>query len=95
MAIEGARNFRVLPRMLALAAATWIGCTMQTRAETIDEPYQKAKAEKSVVLYGAGPTGSHDRLIKEFEQSFPGVTVTFTGGLSTALNKKVEEQLAK
>ena len=85
---------RVLPRMLALAAASWVGCTMQTRADTIDELYQKAKAEKTVVLYGAGPTGSHDRWIKEFEQRFPGVTVTFTGGLSTALNKKIEAQLA-
>ena len=94
MAIEGARNFRVLSRILALAAAAWLGCTTQARAETIDELYQKAKAEKTVVLYGAGPTGSHDRWIKEFEQRFPGVTVTFAGGLSTALNKKIEEQLA-
>jgi ABC-type Fe3+ transport system substrate-binding protein len=94
LAIEGARNFRVLSRILALAAAAWLGCTTQARAETIDELYQKAKAEKTVVLYGAGPTGSHDRWIKEFEQRFPGVTVTFAGGLSTALNKKIEEQLA-
>ena len=85
---------RLLPRMLALAAASWIGCTLQTRADTIDELYQKAKAERTVVLYGAGPTGSHDRWIKEFEQRFPGIAVTFTGGLSTALNKKIEEQFA-
>mgnify|MGYP003339686776 CR=1 FL=1 len=87
-------SLQVASRMLAFAAALLIGCAGPIRAETTDELYQKAKAEGSVVLYGAGPTGSHDRWIKEFEQRFPGVAVTFTGGLSTALNKKIDAQLA-
>ena len=37
---------------------------------------------------------SHDRWIKDFEQRFPGVTVAFTGGLSTDLNQRIERQLA-
>jgi ABC-type Fe3+ transport system substrate-binding protein len=84
--------YRVLPWMLALAAASC--CAVQACADDIDALYQRAKAEKTAVLYGAGPTGSHDRWIREFEQRFPGVTVTFTGGLSTALNKRIEAQLA-
>ncbi len=56
--------------------------------------YEKAKLEKTLALYGAGPTGSHDRWIKDFEQRFPGVTVAFTGGLSTSLNQRIERQLA-
>jgi len=80
--------------MLALTAASWVFCTLPTRAQVIDELYQKARVEKTVTLYGAGPTGSHDRWIKEFEQRFPGVTVTFTGGLSTTLDKKIEAQFA-
>jgi ABC-type Fe3+ transport system substrate-binding protein len=84
----------ILPQMLAVTAAWWVICNAPTHAQSIDELYQKAKVEKTVVLYGAGPTGSHDRWIKEFEQRFPGVTVTFTGGLSTALNKKIEAQFA-
>ena len=60
----------------------------------MDALYEKAKLEKTVVLYGAGPTGSHDRWIKDFEQRFPGVTVAFTGGLSTSLNQRIERQLA-
>src|SRR5207237_9133248 len=84
----------ILPRMLALTAASWIVCNAPAQAQSIDELYQKAKVEKTVALYGAGPAGSHDRWIKEFEQRFPGVTVTFTGGLSTALNKKIEAQFA-
>ena len=64
------------------------------RAESIDALYEKAKLEKTVVLYGAGPTGSHDRWIRDFQQRFPGVSVELTGGLSTALNKKIDQQLA-
>ena len=79
-------------KMFAAAAALGLGIA-SAHAQSIDELYQKAKAEKTVVLYGAGPTGSHDRWVKEFEQQFPGVTVMFTGGLSTALNKKIETQL--
>jgi ABC-type Fe3+ transport system substrate-binding protein len=83
-----------LPQVLAVMTASWVICTAPTHAQSIDELYQKAKLEKTLVLYGAGPAGSHERWIKEFEQRFPGVTVTFTGGLSTALNKKIEAQFA-
>src|SRR5579862_1844395 len=76
------------------AAAACIAGAAPVQAQTLDELYQKAKGEKTVVLYGAGPTGSHDRWVKEFEQTFPGVTVNFTGGLSPDLNKKVDTQLA-
>src|SRR5215813_5723388 len=78
---------------LPLALCLFCGASL-ARAESIDELYARAKAEQTVVLYGAGPTGSHDRWIKEFEQRFHGVRVTFTGGLSTALNKKIDAQLA-
>ena len=84
------RPARALPLLIALLAC----CVVQARAESMDELYENAKLEKTLVLYGAGPTGSHDRWIKDFEQRFPGVTVELTGGLSTALNKKVEQQLA-
>ena len=81
-------------RALALLIALLACCVVQARAESMDELYENAKLEKTLVLYGAGPTGSHDRWIKDFQQRFPGVTVELTGGLSTALNKKVEQQLA-
>jgi ABC-type Fe3+ transport system substrate-binding protein len=83
-----------LPRALPLLAALLACCVAPARAESIDELYEKAKVEKTLVLYGAGPTGSHDRWIRDFQQRFPGVTVALTGGLSTALNKKIEQQLA-
>jgi ABC-type Fe3+ transport system substrate-binding protein len=81
-------------RFPVLLAAALACCAAQARAQSMDELYEKAKLEKTVVLYGAGPTGSHDRWIRDFEQRFPGVTVVFTGGLSTELNQRIERQLA-
>jgi len=68
--------------------------TAEARAQSMDELYQKAKLEQTLVLYGAGPTGSHDRWIEDFEQRFPGVKVALTGGLSNGLNRRIEQQLA-
>lgn len=81
------------PRTLVLLAASLTCCTL-ARAESIDALYEKAKLEKTLALYGAGPSGSHDRWIKDFQQRFPGVTVTLTGGLSNGLNQKIDQQLA-
>jgi ABC-type Fe3+ transport system substrate-binding protein len=83
-----------LPRMLALLVAGLAGASAPARAETMDELYVKAKLEQTLVLYGAGPTGSHERWIKDFEQRFPGVKVALTGGLSNGLNRRIEQQLA-
>ncbi len=84
----------VVVRSIAVVAITSIAGAAPISAQPADEFYQQAKNEKTVVLYGAGPTASHDRWIKEFEQTFPGVTVNFTGGLSPVLNKKIDAQLA-
>ena len=82
-----------LPRILPLLAASLACCVAPARAESIDELYEKAKLERTLVLYGAGPTGSHDRWIRDFQQRFPGVSVALTGGLSTA-STRIEQQLA-
>jgi ABC-type Fe3+ transport system substrate-binding protein len=63
-------------------------------AETMDQLYQAAKAEKTVVLWGAGPTAGYEAAARAFERKFPGVTVALTGGFSNVLNAKVEEQLS-
>ena len=81
-------------RILAPLIALPVSCAALAHAESVDALYEKAKLEKTLVLYGAGPTGSHDRWIKDFEQRFPGVTVALTGGLSNGLNQKIEQQLA-
>ena len=83
-----------LPRAPALLAAALVCCATLARAESMDELYAKAQPEKTLVLYGAGPTGSHDRWIKDFQVRFPGISVALTGGLSNGLNQKIEQQLA-
>ena len=50
------------------------------RAETLDELYEKAKAEQSVVFYSGGPAAPHENRAKAFMQRFPGITVSVTGG---------------
>ena len=57
-----------LLRIPALLAASLACCALEARAESMDALYEQAKLEKTLVLYGAGPTGSHDRWIKDFEQ---------------------------
>src|SRR5258708_20697857 len=61
-------------------------------AETIEQIYEAAKAEKSLVLWGAGPTAGYETAIRAFEQQYPGVTVSLMGGFSNVLNAKIEEQ---
>ena len=67
----------------------------RARAETIDELYEKAKAEKEVVFYSGGPALPHENRAKLFMQQFPGITVSVTGGFSNVLNERIEKQMAE
>jgi ABC-type glycerol-3-phosphate transport system substrate-binding protein len=55
-------------------------------AETSDQLYALAKVEKTLVMWAAGPTAGYESAARAFEQQFPGVTVSFMGGLSNLLN---------
>ena len=61
--------------------------------ETMDALYAKAKAEKVLVLYSGGPVAPYESFAREFEQRFPGLTVSITGGFSNVLNNKINTQL--
>jgi ABC-type Fe3+ transport system substrate-binding protein len=62
-------------------------------AETMDELYAKAKPESKVVFYSGGPVAPYERFAKDFEQRFPGVAVSITGGFSNVLNERINTQL--
>jgi ABC-type Fe3+ transport system substrate-binding protein len=79
---------------LLLAMAGLIGCVPPLHAQSMDELYEKAKAEKSVALVAAGPSEPYERWIREFQQLYPGLTVSFTGGLSNGLNRRINQQIA-
>ncbi len=82
---------RVLACLLVAPALLVRGAASQ--AETMDELYAKAKAEKTLVLYGGGPVAPYERWAKEFESAFPGLTVSVTGGYSNVLDEKIDRQL--
>ncbi len=80
---------------------TWLAITAllpfaeaASRAETLDQLYEKAKLEKTVVFYAGGPAAPHENRAKEFMQKYPGITVSVTGGFSNVLNERIERQIA-
>ena len=81
---------RTSAAVLVWMAATW--CSAPAGAQGLDAIYDAAKTEKTVVLWAAGPTAPHERAARAFEQQYPGVTVSLTGGFSNVLNGKIEEQ---
>jgi ABC-type Fe3+ transport system substrate-binding protein len=82
-------------KSIALALAMTAVLLASARAETLDELYQKAKAEKEVVFYSGGPAVPHENRAKLFTQQFPGIEVKVTGGFSNVLNERIEKQMAE
>ena len=82
----------VLPTRIVLAA--FVSCaTLAVRAETMDELYEKAKVEKSLVFYSGGPAEPHENRAKAFQQRYPGIAVSVTGGFSNVLNERINQQI--
>ena len=65
-----------------------------SRAETLDQLYEKAKLEKTVVFYSGGPAAPHENRAKEFMQKYAGIAASVTGGFSNVLNERIEKQMA-
>ena len=63
------------------------------RAETLDQLYEKAKAEGALTIYtGAGPAGGK-AAGEAFEKRFPGIKVTAFGGFSNVYDLEIDKQL--
>jgi ABC-type Fe3+ transport system substrate-binding protein len=84
---------RLAPASAVMLAALTLACT-GAYAETLDELYQKAKAEKELVFYSGGPAAPHENRAKQFMQQYPGIAVSVTGGFSNVLNERIEKQMA-
>jgi ABC-type Fe3+ transport system substrate-binding protein len=78
-------------RLIALGLALAPCCAA---AQTLDQLYAAAKAEKTLVLWGAGPTAGYEAAAKAFEQQYPGISVSLKGGFSNVLNAQVEQQVS-
>jgi ABC-type Fe3+ transport system substrate-binding protein len=92
--MTGRLNFALARTCTAVAtslAALW--CSAPAGAETVDQLYALAKEEKTLVMWAAGPTAPYESAARAFEQQFPGITVSLTGGFSNVLNARIEEQV--
>src|SRR5215467_1863210 len=75
------------------ATVALVASASPAAAESMDELYAKAKAEKSVVIYSGGPVAPYESFAAEFQQRFPGIAVAITGGFSNVLNSRINAQL--
>src|SRR3974390_3260854 len=64
-----------------------------TRAATIDELYEKAKAEKALVFYTGAGAAVAKATAEAFEKRFPGIAVTGKGAFSNVLDSEIDKQL--
>jgi ABC-type Fe3+ transport system substrate-binding protein len=80
-------------RAIIMVAAALALAAGAASAESANALYQKAKAEGTLVLWGAGPTAGYETAVKAFEAKYPGIKVEITGGFSNVLNAKIEDQL--
>ena len=46
------------------------------------------------MFYAGGPTAPYEARIKQFQEKFPGIQVSVSGGFSNVLNQRIEQQLA-
>jgi ABC-type Fe3+ transport system substrate-binding protein len=81
------------PLGLCLAAASLCLVWSSARAESLDQLYEKAKAEKTLVLYTGGPAGPWESSAKAFAARFPGLEIAVTGGFSNVLDREIDAQI--
>jgi len=74
------------------ALLLWLATDLS--AQTRDELYGLARAEGSLVFYAGGPTAPYEAKIEQFQQRYPGIEVSVSGGFSNVLNQRIEQQMA-
>src|SRR5688572_9728280 len=82
------------PAHVAVAMIFAFAAAVPVHAQSLDELYAQAKAEGAFVLYAGGPTAPWEGRAKIFEQRYPGIKVSVTGGFSNVLNSRIEKQMA-
>jgi ABC-type Fe3+ transport system substrate-binding protein len=82
-------------RVGGIIAALFLGLALAqaATAETVDQIYAKAKAEKTLVFYAGGPTLPWETAARVFQEKYPGIEVKITGGFSNVLDQKIDQQL--
>jgi ABC-type Fe3+ transport system substrate-binding protein len=83
-------------RLATLAAALGLFASdaISARAQSLDDLYAKAKGEGAFVLYVGGPTAPWEAMAKAFNDRYPGIAISISGGFSNVLDKKIDAQIA-
>jgi ABC-type Fe3+ transport system substrate-binding protein len=82
------------PAAIISAAISFAALSLPASAQSLDDLYAKAKTEGAFVLYVGGPTAPWEAMAKVFNQKYPGITVSISGGFSNVLDKKIDAQIA-
>src|SRR5713101_4519874 len=87
----------MLHLMLCLVAAIGLpgllaATSLPARAQ--QQLYAEARTEGAFAFYVGGPTAPWEATARIFEQRYPGIKVSITGGFSNVLDKKIDQQLA-
>jgi ABC-type Fe3+ transport system substrate-binding protein len=67
---------------------------MSAGAQSLDDLYAKARGEGTFVLYVGGPTAPWEAMAKTFNDRYPGIAISISGGFSNVLDKKIDAQIA-
>src|SRR5580704_16575574 len=67
---------------------------MSAGAQSLDDLYAKAKGEGTFALYVGGPTAPWEAMAKTFNDRYPGIAISISGGFSNVLDKKIDAQIA-
>src|SRR5436190_7013532 len=86
------RTIRVMAAALSLSGLL-VATAVPTHAQL--QLQAKAKSEGAFVLYVGGPSAPWEAKAKIFEQRYPGIKVSITGGFSNVLDKKIDQQLSE
>jgi ABC-type glycerol-3-phosphate transport system substrate-binding protein len=74
-----------------LTLLAWGACP--SAGDSMDELYQAARSEGTVVIYGGGPATWYDPWVKKFEARFPGVKVAVKAGSSKIHADDIDAQI--
>jgi hypothetical protein len=80
--------------MVAAALGLSVSATLPANAQSLDDIYAKAKSEGDFAFYVGGPTAPWEAMAKVFEQRYPGIGISISGGFSNVLDKKIDQQIA-
>jgi ABC-type glycerol-3-phosphate transport system substrate-binding protein len=79
--------------LLAILGVLAVGIA-PSAAQSLDEIYQRAKVEGAFTIYVGGPTAPWEARARTFEQRYPGIKISITGGFSNVLDKRIDQQLS-